>query len=173
MKTMQSRVEPTVESRTVEPSDRLAPTPHTHNTFLVDDDSEPTAGDQLRPDPQVKQQPVRRRFRAEYKLRILEEADKCITPGQIGALLRREGLYSSHLVTWRRGRKEASLKALAAVKRGRKAPPRSPLSDEVEKLQRENQLLRDRLSQAETIIEVQKKVSLLLPSILPQSSGRS
>jgi transposase-like protein len=120
-------------------------------------------------DTEVRQQPVRRRFTADYKLRIIEEADRCSSPGQVGALLRREGLYSSHLVTWRRQRKEGSLKALAPRKRGPKEILPSPLTCEVEKLRRENKQLRERLSQAETIIEVQKKVSLLLQS--PPSSS--
>lgn len=173
MKTIQSRVEPTVESETVEPGSRLAPNPNSLNTNLVNKAANSGLDANFIPDPQVCQQPVRRRFSADYKLRILEEADLCTTPGQIGVLLRREGLYSSHLVIWRRQRKEGSLKALAPRKRGPKEMARSPLADEVEKLRRENLLLRDRLSQAETIIEVQKKVSLLLQSPLACSKGQS
>ena len=112
MKTIQSGGEHPVESLSDEPGSRLAPSPHNTNSAAIGADS--GLADQLLPDPQFHQQPVRRRFTADYKLRILEEADDCTSPGQIGALLRREGLYSSHLVTWRRGRKEGSFKALAA-----------------------------------------------------------
>jgi len=170
---MQSGVEHPVESQTEEPGSRLAPDPNTLNTNPSHPGSDSKSDANIIPDPQVRQMPLRRRFTADYKLRVLEQADRCASPGEIGALLRREGLYSSHLVTWRRGRKEGSLKALSAGKRGPKSETRSPLVDEVEKLRRENQRLRDRLFQAETIIEVQKKVSLLLASPLPQSSGRS
>ena len=114
------------------------------------------------PDPQVSSRPVRRRFTASYKLSILEEADRCSEPGQIGALLRREGLYSSHLVVWRRQRRAGTLSALAPGKRGPKAQPRNPLADENQKLRRDNQRLTHRLKQAETIIEFQKKVSEIL-----------
>jgi transposase-like protein len=113
------------------------------------------------PDPEVSSRPVRRRFTAEYKLKILAEADKCTKPGQIGALLRREGLYSSHLAEWRKKRREGSLGALAPAKRG-PVPSKNPLAGEVARLERENQRLRKQLSQAETIIDVQKKVSGLL-----------
>lgn len=114
------------------------------------------------PDPQVNSRPVRRRFSASYKLSILEEADRCSEPGQIGALLRREGLYSSHLVVWRRQRRAGTLSALAPAKRGPKAQPRNPLAEENQKLRRENERLTRRLKQAETIIEFQKKVSEIL-----------
>lgn len=173
MKAMQSRVEPIAEGQTVEPGSRLALTPNSLITNSVNKAANEAADTQVIPDPQVRQQPQRRRFTADYKLRIIEEADRCSSPGQVGAILRREGLYSSHLVTWRRQRKEGSLEALSSRKRGPKTEAHSPLADEVEKLRRENEQLRDRLSQAETIIDVQKKVSLLLASPLPQSTGRS
>ena len=107
-----------------------------------------------RPDPEVPEKAVRRKFTAEYKRSILEQADAGRGEGAIGALLRREGLYSSHLSTWRRQRKEGTLQALSAKKRGRKSNfhPLAP----------ENARLLRRLEQAETIIEVQKKVSTLL-----------
>lgn len=108
------------------------------------------------PDPEVLEKAKRRRFTVDYKLRIVEEADRCIEPGEIGALLRREGLYSSHLVAWRRQRKEGSLLA----RRGRRS--KDPLASEVERLTAENQRLRHKLSQAEVVIEVQKKLSGLL-----------
>ena len=101
----------------------------------------------------------RRRFSAEYKLRILAEADVCTNRGDIGALLRREGLYSSHLDKWRLQRQRGVLHALAPQKRGPKVDPQAV---EIAKLRRENERLQARLQQAETIIEVQKKLSLLL-----------
>jgi len=111
------------------------------------------------PDPEVVPK-AKRKFSTEYKRRILEEANDCTEPGQIGALLRREGLYSSHLSTWRRQRDRGLLEALSPEKRGRKR--KDELEREVAKLQRENERLQVRLEQAETIIEVQKKLSQLL-----------
>src|SRR5919108_2334921 len=111
------------------------------------------------PDPEVRAKPVRRRFTTDDKLRILEEADRCSQPGQIGALLRREGLYSSHLTVWRQQRRQGTLAALAPAKRGPKPQPRNPLAEENHRLRRENEQLTRRLKQAETIIEFQKKVS--------------
>lgn len=115
-----------------------------------------------RPDPQVVERPVRRTFDRDYKLRILQEADACSEPGQIGSLLRREGLYSSHLAAWRRQRAEGTLAGLTPRRRGRKAQAVDPLAEENHRLRRENQRLATRLKQAETIIEVQKKVSEIL-----------
>jgi transposase-like protein len=109
------------------------------------------------PNPEVDAKPTRRTFTAAYKLKILEEADGC-SEGEIGALLRREGLYSSHLTTWRRQRGEGAIQALGK-KRGRKAKPRDK---EKEQLVKENARLRRKLEQAEKIIEIQKKVSALL-----------
>jgi transposase-like protein len=114
------------------------------------------------PDPEVIPQAKRRRFSAEYKLRILEEVDACTEPGQIGALLRREGLYSSHLTTWRRQRAQGQLAGLSPKRRGRKSSVDQALTQELDALKRENQHLQSRLQQAETIIEVQKKLSGLL-----------
>jgi transposase len=111
------------------------------------------------PDPEVPEKAKRRRFSAEYKLAILREADRCAEPGQIGALLRRERLYSSHLVDWRRQRDAGALEALART-RGRK--PADPARVEVERLRRENARLAHKLGQAERIIEIQGKVSELL-----------
>ena len=112
------------------------------------------------PDPEVVPKAKRRRFSAEYKQRILEKADNCTEPGQIGALLRREGLYSSHLSTWRRQRDQGLVQALGPQKRGRKR--KDELEREVARLRRENERLQASLEQAETIIEVQKKLSRLL-----------
>jgi transposase len=114
------------------------------------------------PDPEVVPQAKRRHFSAEYKLRILEEVDACNGPGQVGALLRREGLYSSHLTTWRRQRAQGQLAGLSPKRRGRKLSVDEALTKELDALKRENQHLQSRLQQAETIIEVQKKLSGLL-----------
>jgi len=111
------------------------------------------------PDPEVVPRAKRRQFSAKYKLRILTEADQCTQRGEIGALLRREGLYSSHLTTWRRQRDRGQLAGLTPKKRGRKPDPQAA---ELARLQRENEQLKARLEQAETIIEVQKKLSQML-----------
>ena len=107
-----------------------------------------------RVDPEVKVKPERRRFTAEYKLRILKEADNCTGPGQIGALLRREGLYSSNLTQWRLQRSEGVLQGLAPRKRG---PKVDPLAEENAALRQRIDRLETELKRAETIIEVQKK----------------
>jgi len=113
----------------------------------------------LLPNPQVTPKAERRRFSPEYKLRILAEADACTERGAIGALLRREGLYASHLEKWRRQRGRGALEGLTTQKRGRKVAAEAA---ELMRLQRENAALQARLQQAETIIEVQKKLSTLL-----------
>jgi transposase len=113
------------------------------------------------PDPEVSSIPKRRKFTAQHKLDILKRVDACKDqPGAVGALLRREGLYSSHLTEWRKERDRGALEALEK-KRGRK-PSRNPLSGEIEKLRRENAELKRRLEQAEVIIDVQKKVASIL-----------
>ena len=111
------------------------------------------------PDPEVTERAKRRRFTAEYKLRILRKADACKGDGDIGALLRREGLYSSQLAAWRRQRDEIAKVGLKARKRGPKAKAVDP---RVKQLERENVRLKRRLEEAETIIEFQKKLSALL-----------
>ncbi len=111
------------------------------------------------PDPEVPERARRRRFTAEYKIRILQEADACRGDGDIGALLRREGLYSSNLAAWRRQRDAIAKEGLKARKRGRKAKQIDP---RVKELERENALLKRRLKKTETIIEFQKKASELL-----------
>ena len=118
------------------------------------------------PDPEVPERPVRRRFSAQYKLDILAQIDAA-EPGGIGAILRREGLYSSHLVAWRRARDRGALEALARPS-GRPRP--NPLAKENERLQRENTRLSGRLATAERIIEIQSKVSALLGIPLAQPS---
>jgi transposase len=125
------------------------------------------------PSTEVPEKPLRRRFSTEYKLRILAETDACTEVGQIGELLRREGLYSSILSTWRRQRKEGTLAGLAPKRRGRKPKKKNPLADEVAKLQRDNQRLKNKLRKAELVIDVQKKVSEMLdiPLNRPDDEG--
>ena len=115
-----------------------------------------------RPDPEVPEKARRRRYTAEYKLRILQEADACRESGEIGALLRREGLYSSHLITWRRQRDEGVLSGLKPKKRGRKAKEQNPLARRLAEVEKENRRLKKRLEKAEIIIEFQKKVADVL-----------
>ena len=117
-----------------------------------------TTNEGVGPNPEVPERAKRRRFTAEYKLRIVQEADRC-SAGELGALLRREGLYSSHLAAWRRQRDGGALAAFGK-KRGRKAK-RSPEQEEIERLQREIGRLRRRVEQTEAIIAAQKKVAAL------------
>ncbi len=119
----------------------------------------PIPAGQTAPDPEVVVKADRRRFTAAYKHRILQEADAATQPGAIGALLRREGLYSSHLSTWRHQRAQGELQGLTPAKRGRQADPQAA---EIVRLQRETERLTAQLARAELIIEVQKKVSQLL-----------
>jgi transposase-like protein len=114
------------------------------------------------PDPEVPEKKPRRKFTAKYKLRILTEADALTEQGQLGVLLRREGLYSSNLATWRRQREKGLLKAMAPKKRGRKKKEKNPLASRVAQLERENRRLEQKLKQAELIIEAQKKMSEIL-----------
>lgn len=116
------------------------------------------------PDPEVMAQAQRRQFSAAYKQRILAEADQCRDAGEIGALLRREGLYSSHLARWRQMRAAGELQALAPQPRGRKGDAQAT---ELAQLRRENERLKQRLEQAELIIDVQKKLSQMLGLTLP------
>jgi len=116
-----------------------------------------------RPDPEVCADPKpRRRFTAAYKLRILQQADSLTEPGQMGAFLRKEGIYSSNLTTWRRQREQGILDSLTPKKRGRKEMEINPLSETVAKLQKENKRLTGQLDKAQAIIEVQKKISEIL-----------
>jgi len=125
------------------------------------------------PDPEVTPRAQRRRFGEAYKLRIVEEADGCSKPGEIGALLRREGLYTSHLSTWRRARDQGQLDALAPKRRGPKADPDAALKRRLTQVERENARLRKRLETAETILEVQGNVSRLLGLTMPKSGSDS
>jgi transposase len=129
-----------------------------------------SAGEVLssRPDPEVVAKARRRSFTAEYKLRILQEADTVAgTRGGIGALLRREGLYSSLVTTWRRERANGILESLTPQKRGPKSK-RNPLEEENRKLQRQNARLTEDLRKAHIIIDVQKKVAALLGRLIPE-----
>jgi transposase-like protein len=122
-----------------------------------------------RPEPEVLPQAKRRNFTASYKLWVLEEADKCRQqPGQIGALLRREGLYSSHLTTWQRQREAGQMAGLKPQKRGRRANEEAA---EINQLRHENKRLTRQLEQAELIIEAQKKLSEILGITLEQPKG--
>ena len=121
----------------------------------------------VRPDREVVAKAKRRRFSGEYKERILAAADAAKGTGEIGALLRREGLYSSLLATWRRERDEAIRKALREQKRGPK-PKTGPRALELQQLERENAALAEELRKARIIIEVQKKVAAVLGRALPE-----
>ena len=104
----------------------------------------------------------RRSFTAAYKLQIVKEADACTERGEIGALLRREGLYSSHLSAWRRLREKGQLDGLRTRTRGRKKTKRDKAAEELQTLRQEKEALERRLAQAETVIDVQKKLYTLL-----------
>ena len=114
------------------------------------------------PNPEVPERAVRRRFTAEYKLRILKEAESCKGHGQFGSLLRREGLYSSNLITWKRQMEKGTLEAQSPKKRGPKAKRPDPSARRIAELERENERLNKKLRQAETIIDIQKKISEIL-----------
>ena len=113
-------------------------------------------------DVQVAAKPQRRSFTAEYKRRILKEADACSTPGAVGALLRREGLYSSHLVEWRRARARGELAALTPKKRGRKPIPVEPRDRKSAKLERQLAHMTGQAERAEALVEAQKHLAALL-----------
>ena len=124
------------------------------------------------PDPEVAAKPTRRRFTAEYKLRILQEAERQREPGAVGALLRREGLYSTHLSAWRRERERGALETLRARRRGRKPDPAHELRQQIAALAAEKQRLQERLRQAEAIIAAQKKLSEILGLAGPPTATR-
>ena len=125
---------------------------------------DPSPRPKMGPSVEVMPKAKRRRFSEAYKLRIVEEVDQ--NPGQTGAILRREGLYSSHLTTWRQARRDGSLKALAPKKRGRKG--KSAEAREIEKLQKENARLQRELDKAQVLIDAQKKLAALLGVTLPK-----
>ena len=111
------------------------------------------------PDPEVPAKVQRRRFSAEYRLRILKQADACKKPGELGALLRREGLYSSLLASWRRQRDQGALREMRGRRRG---PEPRPVDPRMKQLEAENRRLQRKLQRAETIITLQKKVAEIL-----------
>jgi transposase len=113
-------------------------------------------------DVQVAAKPRRRTYTAEYKRRLLKEADGCTAPGAIGALLRREGLYTSHLVVWRRARRRGELAALAPKRRGRKPTPVDPRDRKIADLERQLAQMTGRAERAEALVELQKKLAALL-----------
>lgn len=115
---------------------------------------------------------ARRRFTAEYKRRILKEAERCSRPGEIGALLRREGLYSSHLSAWRAARERGELAGLAPKRRGPRPRPIDARDRRIRALERENRRLAARAERAEALVEVQKKLSQLLGIELPENDGK-
>jgi transposase len=111
----------------------------------------------------------RRRFTAEYKLKVLREANHCKRPGEIGALLRREGLYWSNLTNWRKQRERGELAGLSSRKRGPQPREKNPLAERVRELERDNMRLKRRAERAEGIVELQKKVSEILGIELEKS----
>lgn len=121
-----------------------------------------------RPNPEVSARAKRRRFTAAYKQKVLNAADAAKGSGEIGALLRREGLYSSHLTKWRREREDGILEGLTPQKRGPKTKC-DPLAEEVRKLRRDNERLTDQLRKAEIVIDVQKKLAMLLGGPFPET----
>lgn len=122
------------------------------------------------PDPETAAKP-RRQFGAAYKLKILKQLDATNGPKEVGAILRREGLYSSLVSTWRAQRSEGTLAALAPKKRGPKPPPKEPLAEENERLRKQVARLERKLETAELILAVQKKVSQLLGIPLATPEG--
>lgn len=123
---------------------------------------------------EVTEKARRRRFTADYKKRILAEADRCTQSGEVGALLRREGLYSSHLTTWRTAvRERGELHGLDPRQRGPKAKPRDERDTKIAELEKEAAKLRAKLERANAVIEIQKKVSELLGTTLPTTDGES
>ncbi len=123
------------------------------------------------PEVEVLAKAERRRFPLEYKRRILKEVDACRRPGEIGALLRREGLYWSHLATWRAARARGELNGSVAKKRGPQAKPEHPDSKRLLQLERENRRLRARAERAEALVELQKKVAALFENSPPENDG--
>jgi len=117
---------------------------------------------------EVTEKATRRRFTAKYKLRILEEADACSKPGELGALLRREGLYSSHLTVWREARRRGALGELAPKKRGPQAAVTDARDRQIAELERRVRKATARAERAEALVAFQKKVSEFLGTTLPK-----
>ena len=123
------------------------------------------------PEIEVAAKPVRRRFTLDYKRKIVREADRCKTAGAVGALLRREGLYSSHLTTWRAARERGDLAEKTVKKRGPVPRVRDPRDRRIAELECANTFWRKRAERAEALIEVQKNIAALLGT--PQDTARS
>ena len=124
------------------------------------------------PETEVLAKAQRRRFTAEYKRRLLKEADRCTQPGEIGALLRREGLYSSALTTWRAARERGELAGLAQKKRGRRARRADPRDRKIAAQEREIVQWKSRAQRAEALVEIQKKFSEMVGVPLPENGGK-
>lgn len=124
------------------------------------------------PETEVLAKAQRRRFTAEYKRRILKEADRCMRPGEIGALLRREGLYASALTVWRVARERGELAGLAAKKRGRRAKRVDSRDRKIAAQERELAGWKARAQRAEALVEIQKKFSEMVGVPLPENGGR-
>jgi hypothetical protein len=121
---------------------------------------------------EVAEKPQRRKFTAEQKVDLLRRADACTKPGELGSLLRAEGLYSSHLMTWRRQREAGELEALTPKKRGRKPTAPDARDRRIVELEKEVRRLSARATKAEAIVELQKKVSEILGITLPDPEGK-
>jgi transposase len=120
---------------------------------------------------EVTEKAKRRHYSAAYKLKILHEADACTKPGELGAMLRREGLYSSHLAAWRKARAKGARKGLEAKQRGPKATT-DPSAQKLAEQEREMARWKARAERAEALVEIQKKVAALLGIDLPENNGK-
>ena len=140
-------------------------------SIRTDHDAQVTPADSPAADPEVLAKPKRRRFTAKYKLSIVAEADACTTPGSLGALLRREGLYSSQVTKWRRLLAAGALSALVSRKRGPQKQPANPLQKDVKRLERENRALTRKLEKAELVIDFQKKFAAMLAAVEEESDN--
>ena len=167
MKTIKLHPDP-MQTQSAPPKDGMEGARRATGVPSFGDDNQ-KSGSLSPPDPEVPEKKPRRRFTAAYKLRILREYETCTVPGEIGALLRREGLYHSNINTWRKQRDQGALHGLSPRKRGRKPKKVNPMAKEVARLQRENRRLGEELKQAKTIIEVQKKISEILG--IPQDNN--
>jgi len=127
------------------------------------------AGPAVAPDPELVQRPQRRRYSAAYKLRIVQEADACTAPGEVGALLRREGLYTSHLTYWRKQRDAGALRELG---RPRGPKPADRRDRELAELRERNERLEAELQKAQKVIEIQGNLSALLEQMLDTGGAR-
>src|SRR3972149_6178071 len=127
---------------------------------------------QVEAETEVTGKATRRRYTAEYKRRILKEADSCTQPGERGALLRREGLYSSNLTTWRAQRRAGELGGVGPKKRGPVPQAKNPLAPKVAALEREVTRYKARAERAEALVELQKKVAEFLGTALPRNGGK-